>query len=130
MKRFRFSVKWRIVSLIINHVPIIKMWSNEGFVNSEHLLQDFWSVSDHFGTSCIKGLKVTLGWIGLLSFLLIITSCACLVRSGLNIIFHWGPLTYISQVIVEFFVTGTNVSNNRKKWRIIREGSYQFCVSD
>ena len=34
-------------------------------------------------------LKVRLGWTGLLSFLLIITSCACLVRSGLNIIFHW-----------------------------------------
>ena len=34
-------------------------------------------------------LKVRLGWTGLLSFLLKITSCACLVRSGLNMIFHW-----------------------------------------
>ena len=34
-------------------------------------------------------LKVRLGWTGFLSFLLKITSCACLVWSGLYIIFHW-----------------------------------------
>ena len=33
----------------------------------QNLLQDFWSVSDHFGTLCIKGLKlITLAWKGLI----------------------------------------------------------------
>ena len=26
----------------------------------QHLLQDFWSVSDHFGTFCIKGLRTPI----------------------------------------------------------------------
>ena len=47
-------------------------------------------------------LKVRLGWIGLLNFLLKITSGDCLLR----VKYHFpliGPVAYISQVIVKFF---------------------------
>ena len=119
MNRFKFSVKWRFVSLITNHVPIIKMWSNESFINSEQwkswknrlnlqmkpivfeilsktpfkCLLKFSLLSKinrrYFSDSVWLNwelLKDRLAWTGLLSFLLKITSYACLVRSGLNII--------------------------------------------
>ena len=40
-------------------------------------------------------LKFNDGWFGLLSFLEKITSCACLLGSGLKLIFHWNVHLFI-----------------------------------
>ena len=40
-------------------------------------------------------LKFNDGWFGLLSFLEKITSCACLLGSGLKLIFHWNAHLFI-----------------------------------
>ena len=74
-------------------------------------------------------LKVRLGWISKFAEFPAENYFLCLL-SQIRVKYHFlliHILTYISEVIIEFLGTSSDVSNNRKKWVIIRK---QFCVSD
>ena len=116
-----FGTRTSIVWLVIYNTTVIKMWSNERFIdsckglswknmwkpfNDSNSLICFWNFYINmltkiqpfikiqtkmfltWSTSNCTILKVVVGWLILLVFLENITSCACLDKFRLKIIFH------------------------------------------
>ena len=78
-RKQRYSL-WRGLILVLSKIFLYQIFKI-------CLFQNVFVKSFYTGFS----LKILLGWWGLLFFRENVISCACFKRSGLKLVFHWGP---------------------------------------
>ena len=149
-------MKWAIKSFVVYDVTIIKIGSNKwlpyckqcgsNFLNNPIVLlillslplRSSWKSSLVFKRipRCLWVvdwmttvlLKFNDGGFGLISFLEKITSCACLLRSGLKLIFHWNAHLFIFFISSFKFFADKVISWTTEKKEVSSANSLGFEI--